>query len=99
MHKGRYFVSMERKAFRTCRLMCARSIVIFFSFSGHKMLGPTGIGGLYGKLQLLEQMEPFLYGGDMIREVTLDGASWNDLPWKFEVGTPPIAQGALGHMT
>jgi cysteine desulfurase/selenocysteine lyase len=65
----------------------------FFAFSGHKMLGPTGIGGLYGKLQLLEQMEPFLYGGDMIREVTLDGASWNDLPWKFEAGTPPIAQG------
>jgi cysteine desulfurase/selenocysteine lyase len=65
----------------------------FFAFSGHKMLGPTGIGGLYGKRQLLEQMEPFLYGGDMIREVTLDGASWNDLPWKFEAGTPPIAQG------
>ena len=65
----------------------------FFAFSGHKMLGPTGIGGLYGKRQLLEQMEPFLYGGDMIRDVTLDGASWNDLPWKFEAGTPPIAQG------
>ena len=65
----------------------------FFAFSGHKMLGPTGIGGLYGKRQLLEQMEPFLYGGDMIRDVMLDGASWNDLPWKFEAGTPPIAQG------
>jgi cysteine desulfurase/selenocysteine lyase len=65
----------------------------FFAFSGHKMLGPTGIGGLYGKRQLLEHMEPFLYGGDMIRDVTLDGASWNDLPWKFEAGTPPIAQG------
>lgn len=65
----------------------------FFAFSGHKMLGPTGIGGLYGKRHLLEQMEPFLFGGDMIREVTLDGASWNDLPWKFEAGTPPIAQG------
>ena len=65
----------------------------FFAFSGHKMLGPTGIGGLYGKRQLLEHMEPFLYGGDMIREVTLNGASWNDLPWKFEAGTPPIAQG------
>jgi cysteine desulfurase/selenocysteine lyase len=57
------------------------------------MLGPTGIGGLYGKRHLLEQMEPFLYGGDMIREVTLEGATWNDLPWKFEAGTPPIAQG------
>jgi cysteine desulfurase/selenocysteine lyase len=65
----------------------------FFAFSGHKMLGPTGIGGLYGKRHLLEQMEPFLYGGDMIREVTLEGATWNDLPWKFEAGTPPIAQG------
>ncbi len=65
----------------------------FFAFSGHKMLGPTGIGGLYGKRHLLERMEPFLCGGDMIREVTLEGASWNDLPWKFEAGTPPIAQG------
>ena len=65
----------------------------FFAFSGHKMLGPTGIGGLYGKRHLLEQMEPFLCGGDMIREVTLEGATWNDLPWKFEAGTPPIAQG------
>ena len=65
----------------------------FFAFSGHKMLGPTGIGCLYGKRHLLERMEPFLCGGDMIREVTLEGASWNDLPWKFEAGTPPIAQG------
>jgi cysteine desulfurase/selenocysteine lyase len=65
----------------------------FFAFSGHKMLGPTGIGGLYGKRVLLERMEPFLYGGDMISEVTFEGASWNDLPWKFEAGTPPIAQG------
>jgi cysteine desulfurase/selenocysteine lyase len=65
----------------------------FFAFSGHKMLGPTGIGGLYGKRALLESMEPFLFGGDMIREVTFEGASWNELPWKFEAGTPPIAQG------
>ncbi len=65
----------------------------FFAFSGHKMLGPTGIGGLYGKRHILEHLEPFLYGGDMIREVTFEGASWNDLPWKFEAGTPPIAQG------
>src|SRR3989442_2570483 len=65
----------------------------FFAFSGHKMLGPTGIGGLYGKRQLLEQMEPFLYGGDMISEVTLEGARWDELPWKFEAGTPAIAQG------
>lgn len=65
----------------------------FFAFSGHKMLGPTGIGGLYGKRHILERMEPFLFGGDMISEVTFEGASWNDLPWKFEAGTPPIAQG------
>ena len=65
----------------------------FFAFSGHKMLGPTGIGGLYGKRHILERMEPFLCGGDMISEVTFEGASWNDLPWKFEAGTPPIAQG------
>jgi cysteine desulfurase/selenocysteine lyase len=65
----------------------------FFAFSGHKMLGPTGIGGLYGKRAILEQMEPFLFGGDMINEVTFEGASWNDLPWKFEAGTGPIVQG------
>jgi cysteine desulfurase / selenocysteine lyase len=65
----------------------------FFAFSGHKMLGPTGIGGLYGKRRILEHMEPFLCGGDMISEVTFEGASWNDLPWKFEAGTPPIAAG------
>jgi cysteine desulfurase/selenocysteine lyase len=65
----------------------------FFAFSGHKMLGPTGIGGLYGKRQILEQMEPFLSGGGMISEVTLEGARWDELPWKFEAGTPAIAQG------
>jgi cysteine desulfurase/selenocysteine lyase len=65
----------------------------FFAFSGHKMLAPTGIGGLYGKRRILEHMEPFLCGGDMISEVTFEGASWNDLPWKFEAGTPPIAPG------
>jgi cysteine desulfurase/selenocysteine lyase len=65
----------------------------FFAFSGHKMLGPTGIGGLYGKRTLLEKMEPFLCGGGMISEVTFEGASWGDLPWKFEAGTPPIAEG------
>jgi cysteine desulfurase/selenocysteine lyase len=65
----------------------------FFAFSGHKMCGPTGIGGLYGKRELLERMEPFLFGGDMIEEVSLEGSTWNDLPWKFEAGTPPIAEG------
>ena len=65
----------------------------FFAFSGHKMCGPTGIGGLYGKRELLTHMEPFLFGGDMINEVSLEGSTWNDLPWKFEAGTPPIAEG------
>ena len=65
----------------------------FFAFSGHKMLGPTGSGGLYGKRQILEQMEPFLCGGGMISEVTFEGARWDELPWKFEAGTPAIAQG------
>ncbi|WP_134670347.1 SufS family cysteine desulfurase [Halorussus marinus] len=69
----------------------------FLAFSGHKMAGPTGIGGLYGKRHLLEEMEPFLYGGEMIRNVTFHESTWNELPWKFEAGTPPIAAGiALG---
>jgi cysteine desulfurase/selenocysteine lyase len=69
----------------------------FLSFSGHKMAGPTGIGVLYGKQHLLAEMDPFLFGGEMIQHVTLTDASWNDLPWKFEAGTPPIAEGiALG---
>ena len=63
----------------------------FFSFSAHKMLGPTGIGVLYGKEALLEEMDPFYFGGDMISEVTYEGAKWNDLPYKFEAGTPNIA--------
>ncbi len=63
----------------------------FYAFSAHKMLGPTGVGVLYGRRELLEEMEPFLGGGEMIRKVTLEGATWNDLPWKFEAGTPNIA--------
>jgi cysteine desulfurase/selenocysteine lyase len=65
----------------------------FMAFSGHKMLGPTGIGILYGKRELLETMPPFMGGGDMIRRVTLEKSTWNDLPWKFEAGTPSIAEG------
>ena len=63
----------------------------FYAFSSHKMLGPTGVGVLYGRQELLEEMEPFLGGGEMIRKVTFEGATWNDLPWKFEAGTPNIA--------
>ncbi|MEK6892107.1 MAG: cysteine desulfurase, partial [Nanoarchaeota archaeon] len=64
----------------------------FFAFSGHKMLGPTGIGALYGKKELLEEMQPFLYGGEMIREVSFDDTTFNELPWKFEAGTMNIAE-------
>lgn len=67
----------------------------FLAFTGHKMLGPMGIGVLYGKEKLLEAMPPFLYGGDMIKEVYLDHSTWNDLPEKFEAGTPNVA-GAVG---
>lgn len=63
----------------------------FLAFSSHKMLGPTGIGVLYGKKKHLENMEPFLYGGGMINEVTYEHATWAELPWKFEAGTPNIA--------
>jgi cysteine desulfurase/selenocysteine lyase len=69
----------------------------FLAFSGHKMLGPTGIGVLYAKREILETMEPFLTGGEMVLSVTLDGADWNDLPMRFEAGTPNIADAiALG---
>jgi cysteine desulfurase/selenocysteine lyase len=64
----------------------------FMAFSAHKMCGPTGIGVLYGRRELLEEMPPFLGGGDMIRRVTLEGSTWNELPWKFEAGTPSIAE-------
>ncbi len=65
----------------------------FLAFSGHKMCGPTGIGVLYGKEELLHALPPFLFGGGMIRRVTKDKTTFNDLPWKFEAGTPPIAEG------
>ena len=67
----------------------------FLTFSGHKMLAPTGIGVLYGKKELLESMPPYQKGGDMILEVTYDKATWNEIPFKFEAGTPNIA-GAIG---
>jgi len=67
----------------------------FLAFSAHKMCGPTGIGVLYGRESLLEAMPPFLGGGDMIRRVDWERATWNDLPWKFEAGTPAIVE-AIG---
>jgi len=67
----------------------------FYAFSGHKMFGPTGIGILFGKEQLLEDMPPYQGGGDMILEVHFDGTTYNELPYKFEAGTPNIS-GAVG---
>ena len=64
----------------------------FYVFSGHKMLGPTGIGVLWGRRAALEALEPTRGGGEMIKEVWIDRARWNDLPWRFEPGTPPIAE-------
>ncbi|MBM3664547.1 MAG: cysteine desulfurase [Actinobacteria bacterium] len=64
----------------------------FLAFAGHKMCGPTGIGVLAAAPGRLEAMEPFLGGGEMISDVTTEGSSWNDIPWKFEAGTPPIAE-------
>lgn len=67
----------------------------FLAFSGHKMLGPTGIGVLWGREALLEEMDPYQGGGSMINEVTCETATWNEIPYKFEAGTPDIA-GAVG---
>ncbi len=70
-----------------------RMDIDFLAFSGHKMLGPTGTGVLWGRRDLLEEMMPFKVGGDTIKDVTLDNVIWHDLPWRFEAGTPNIAGG------
>jgi cysteine desulfurase/selenocysteine lyase len=67
----------------------------FFAFSGHKMYAPMGIGALYGKEKILDAMPPWMGGGEMIRSVSLEQSTWNDLPWKFEAGTPNV-EGAVG---
>jgi cysteine desulfurase/selenocysteine lyase len=64
----------------------------FYAWTGHKALGPTGVGVLHGRAELLEAMEPFLTGGDMIASVDFQSVTWNELPYKFEAGTPPIAE-------
>ncbi|MFZ2050110.1 MAG: SufS family cysteine desulfurase [Solirubrobacteraceae bacterium] len=64
----------------------------FYVWTGHKALGPTGVGVLHGRREILQSMEPFLTGGDMISSVDFQSATWNELPWKFEAGTPPIAE-------
>lgn len=93
--KGAYFVvdgaqSVPHESVDVQDLDCD-----FFAFSGHKMCGPTGIGVLYGKEELLEQMEPVEFGGEMIDFVYDNESTWTELPWKFEAGTPNIA-GAIG---
>ena len=67
----------------------------FFAFSGHKVYGPMGIGALYGREKILDAMPPWMGGGEMIRSVSLEKSTWNDLPWKFEAGTPNV-EGAVG---
>ncbi|MGO9247186.1 MAG: aminotransferase class V-fold PLP-dependent enzyme [Solirubrobacteraceae bacterium] len=67
----------------------------FYAWTGHKALGPTGIGVLHGRAEIMEQMEPFMTGGDMISSVDFQSATWNELPYKFEAGTPPITE-AIG---
>jgi len=67
----------------------------FLAFSAHKMCGPMGVGVLWARRELLEAMPPYMTGGEMVREVTLQGATWNDVPWKFEAGTPNVG-GAVG---
>jgi cysteine desulfurase / selenocysteine lyase len=98
--------AMGRDAGATILLDAAQSVphmpidvasldVDFVALSGHKMLGPSGIGALWGRRELLDAMPPFLTGGSMITRVTLEGTEWNEVPWKFEAGTPAIAE-AIG---
>jgi cysteine desulfurase/selenocysteine lyase len=64
----------------------------FYAFSGHKMLGPTGIGSLWGRMEILERMDPFMGGGEMIDTVSMNSSTWNEVPYKFEAGTPNFVQ-------
>ena len=64
----------------------------YYVFSGHKMLGPTGVGILYARPEILNSMNPFMGGGEMISSVTMQDSKWNEIPWKFEAGTSNIAQ-------
>jgi len=88
-----YFILDSAQAAPHKKIDVKKIGVDFIAFSGHKMLGPTGIGALYGKKELLEGIPPFLTGGDMISSVSLEASTWNKLPWKFEAGTPNIVGG------
>ena len=84
--------STARRALRTSGVDVRALGCDFYAFSGHKMLGPTGAGILYGRRELLEAMDPFMSGGDMIKTVRVEGTTYHDLPWKFEAGTQAIAE-------
>ena len=86
---------MGRRLWRIFRLNVQALDADFYAFSGHKLYGPDGIGVLYGRRELLETMEPYQTGGDMIRRVTFEKTTFNDLPHRFEAGTPSIS-GAIG---
>ena len=87
--------STAARARCTCRSTCRISTAISYVFTGHKVYGPSGIGVLYGKKDMLERMRPFQGGGEMIEQVTEDTVAYNDPPHRFEAGTPPIVQ-AIG---
>ena len=94
---GAYFIVDGAQSVPHMRINVKEIDADFYAFSGHKMLAPMGIGGLYGKTEILEEMEPFLFGGDMISQVSFEESKWNSLPWKFEAGTPNV-NGGIGLM-
>lgn len=92
-HKvGALFISDGAQGVPHMQVDVAKLGCDFYAFSGHKMLGPTGIGVLWGKTKLLEELDPFMGGGEMIETVSFEESTWNEIPYKFEAGTPNIAQ-------
>ena len=89
---GSYVLIDAAQLIAHSRINVEKLDVDFLAFSGHKLYGPTGVGVLYAKPELLNQMDPFLGGGDMIQEVATSGSSWADIPRKFEAGTPAISE-------
>ena len=86
--------STARRPCRTTSVDVRELGADFYGFTGHKLYGPTGVGVLYGRRELLEEMPPFLGGGDMISSVDFQESRWNSLPWKFEAGTSPFTEAA-----